>query len=69
MLRVLRFPPDSQFAGSAALPLYAALVVEGEVLVGSEKLGAWDFMRVTDSSAHEAIRVPRGATLLAVSLQ
>lgn len=69
LLRVLRFPAGAELAGEAPTPFYAALVVDGEVIVGDEKLGAWDFMRVTGRGARETIRFPRGATLLAVSLQ
>lgn len=69
LLRVLKFQPGAQIAGNAPLPFYAALVVDGDVAVGEEKLGNWDFMRVTAGGPHSAIRFPRGATLLAVSLQ
>ena len=69
LLRVLRFKPGAELRADASLPFYAALAVEGEVVIGDEQLGAWDFMRAPDSTAHAAIRFPRGATLLAVSLQ
>lgn len=68
LLRALRFEPGAQLA-SEALPFYAALIVEGEAVAGNERLGAWDFVRVTDGKRHEAVRFPHGATLLAVSLQ
>ena len=69
LLRVLRFPPGAELARNASPPFYAALIVEGEALVGGATLGGWDFMRVTESGVRETIRFPRGATLLAVSLQ
>ena len=69
LLRALRFGSGAQLGVDEALPYYAALVVEGEVVVGEHTLGAWDFMRVTAGGNHDAIRFPRGATLLAVSLQ
>jgi hypothetical protein len=70
LLRALKFQPGAQIAENATLPFYAALVVDGDVAVGEEKLRDWDFMRVTGrGAAGETIRFPRGATLLAVSLQ
>ena len=69
LLRALRLRPDAELGGNTPLPFYAALVVDGEVVIGSEKLGAWDFMRVTGRGARATVRFPRGATLLAASLR
>jgi hypothetical protein len=69
LLRVLRFAPGAQVAGNAEAPFYTALVVEGDAAIDTETLGAWDFIRIADGGAHGAIAFPRGATLLAVSLQ
>ncbi|MGQ0522663.1 MAG: hypothetical protein ACT4P8_03255 [Betaproteobacteria bacterium] len=69
LLRALKFQPGAQIAETAPLPFYAALVIDGEAAIGEEKLGDWDFMRVTGRGARETIRFPHGATLLAVSLQ
>ena len=69
LLRAMRFSPGANLPANEPLPFYAALVVEGEVAVGSQSLHAWDFVRVTGGGAHEPIGFPRGATLLAISLQ
>jgi hypothetical protein len=47
----------------------AALVVEGQVTIGGETLGAWDFLRVTGADGHGAIGSAGGATLLAITLR
>lgn len=69
LLRALKFAPEAQLPSEVTLPFYAALIIEGEALIGNETLGAWDFVRVTGDGAHGAIRFARGATLLAVCLQ
>ena len=47
----------------------AALVVEGQVTIGGEALGPWDFLRVTGGAGHGAIGSASGATLLAITLR
>jgi hypothetical protein len=69
LLRALKFAPGARIVPGAALPFYAALVVDGEVATGDATLTSWDFVRATGSAAHADIVFPRGATLLAVSLQ
>jgi hypothetical protein len=68
LLRALRFGAGATLE-SMPLPFYAALLVEGVAEIGTETLGDWDFMRVTGAGKQPTIRFPRGATLLAVSLQ
>ena len=68
-LRALRFGPGAELRANDVLPFYAALVVQGDVVVGNETLGARDFMRASGAGTRSAIRFPQGATLLAVSLQ
>lgn len=69
LLRALKLAPGAELKANEPLPFHAALIVEGEAVLGGETVGAWDFVRVTDRAKHETIRSPRGATLLAVSLQ
>lgn len=66
VLRVERFPPGSRFAPQ--LQLLAALVVDGELAIGGETLGNWDFLHALPDAKHGAIDIPQGATLLTVAL-
>jgi hypothetical protein len=43
--------------------------VEGGAVIGTEKLGAWDFFYAPSGGKHGAIAFPGGATLLTVTLQ
>jgi hypothetical protein len=69
LLRALRFAPGARIVSATGLPFYAALIVDGDVRIGSQTLGPWDFMRSTGSGPIPDIDFPRGATLLSVSLQ
>ncbi len=69
LLQALRYAPGATLAANTGLPFQAALVVEGGGAVEDENLGVWDFIRVPDAANHGAIRFPKGATLLAVTLR
>lgn len=66
LLQALRFAPGFRLAHP---PMLAALVFEGGVEIDGENLGEWDFFYVARGVEHAAISFPRGATLLAVSMQ
>jgi len=69
VLKVLRLAPGSQLPPRAYPLMRAALVVEGQVTIGREMLGTWDFLRVTGGAGHAAIGSKSGATLLAITLR
>jgi len=69
VLKALRVAPGARLPARAYTALRAALVVEGDITVGGEALGAWDFLRVTGDSGHPAIGTAGGATLLAMTLR
>lgn len=69
LLRALRYAPGSALDPHRHPMLHSALVVEGDAAIDGEILGAWDFIRVLDGAAAGAIRFPRGATLLAITMR
>jgi hypothetical protein len=69
VLKVLRLAPGSTLPPRAYPTMRAALVVEGQVTIGGETLGTWDFLRVTGADGHGAIGAVGGATLLAITLR
>ena len=69
LLQARRFAPEPVFEQPAQRPLLAGIVVEGGAVIGTETLGAWDFFYAPPGGEQGAIRFPRGATLLTVTLQ
>ena len=69
VLKALRLAPGSQLPPRAYPSMRAALVVEGQVTIGGEALGPWDFLRVTGGAGHGAIGAAGDATLLAITLR
>ena len=69
LLQVQRFQRGSQLDVTADTALHSALVVEGSAKVGTETLGAWDFMRFQANGEPVRVEFPQGAVLLTVALQ
>lgn len=66
LLQALRIASGTRVGQPAML---AALVVEGEALIGDEKLGPWDFFYAPAGCERTALHFPGGATLLAVTMR
>ena len=69
LLRAQRFVAGARFEQPAKHPWLAGIVVEGGMVIGAEKLGAWDFFYAPTGGRYGAIDFPEGATLLTVTLQ
>ena len=66
LLEALRAAPGARIDRPGML---AAIVVEGDVALDDERLGAWDFFYVRDAADAAPLRFARGSTLLTVTLR
>lgn len=69
LLEARNYASGAEIARDADPGFESALVFEGGVEVGQERLGKWDFLRLAAPKRHAAIRFPGGATLLAVTMR
>lgn len=67
LLQVLRYAPGSALNAGSYPKLHSALVVDGAPAIDGETLGTWDFVLVREGAG--AIRIPQGATLLAITMR